>query len=121
MIEVLAGFAPHFEPGEIEDIARRMDIWRQPLADLESPNILRYKYSSKMTWRTWPKSSPLDRFEQVGKLLSKINAWFFSQAILHAAVLLDVQTGVCLVCACINFFIFTWEACNQKWVQHPFI
>ena len=51
--------------GEIEDIARRMDIWRQPLADLESPNLLKFKYTSKLTWRTWPKSSPLDRFEQV--------------------------------------------------------
>ena len=65
MIEVLAHFAPHFTAGEIEDIARRMDIWRQPLADLESPYILRFKYNSKLTWRTWPKSSPLDRFEQV--------------------------------------------------------
>ena len=65
MIEVLAHFSPHFMAGEIEDIARRMDIWRQPLADLESPNILKFKYSSKLTWRTWPKSSPLDRFEQV--------------------------------------------------------
>ena len=56
---VMADLAPYFVGTYIEDIARRLDFWKRPTVELNSPNIVRFQYSTTETWRTWPRSIDL--------------------------------------------------------------
>ena len=47
---------------KMEKIARSVDIWRKPVADLESPSILNYVYNNANSWRIWPYSWNLKTF-----------------------------------------------------------
>ncbi len=65
VLGVLATFDQHFSNKEITNHARRMTIWRQPLADLESPQILQYKLNYWEVWKTWSRTESLHKFSQV--------------------------------------------------------
>ena len=49
----------YFERDELESKMRNLSLWRQPVVDFRTPEVLKYSYSVDETWRTWPASVPL--------------------------------------------------------------
>ena len=56
---------PHFSSNEITGFVRRMSIWRQPEADLESPQLLIFKLQRAEVWKTWSRTESLQKFSEV--------------------------------------------------------
>lgn len=50
---------PYFDNGNLEADARTLLIWRVPVAELDTPDILRYTYQATETWRTWPMTTTI--------------------------------------------------------------
>ena len=50
---------PYFEREEVESNLRNLSLWRQPIAELRTREVLKYLYSIDETWRTWPTSVSL--------------------------------------------------------------
>ena len=55
----ISHFLAYFERDEIEYKLRNLTLWRQPIVDLRSPQVLTHAYSFDETWRTWPVSVSL--------------------------------------------------------------
>ena len=49
----------YFEGNEVESKIRNLSLWRQPVLDVRTPEVLKYSYNFDETWRTWPASVPL--------------------------------------------------------------
>ena len=48
-----------FEKAQIESKIRNLTLWRQPVMNLRSHDVLQYSYDFDETWQTWPISVPL--------------------------------------------------------------
>ena len=49
----------YFDKDEIEYKMRNMSLWRQPIVDLRTDDVLKYSLNVDQTWRTWPLSVSL--------------------------------------------------------------
>ena len=58
-IDVMIQLEPYFAGAYIEERTRKIFFWRHPVAELATPNIVRFQYSDTETWRTWPRSVDL--------------------------------------------------------------
>ena len=56
---VISSLLGYVERDEVESKMRNLSIWRKPVVDLRTPEVLKYSYSFEETWRTWPASVPL--------------------------------------------------------------
>ena len=61
-LTIMNKLAPYFKGSRMEDICRKLTFWQQPLANLDTPNILKFKFPPTETWRTWRRSLPLKDF-----------------------------------------------------------
>ena len=49
----------YFRKDGVELNIRNLNIWRKPVIDLRTPEVLKYSYNIVETWRAWPASVPL--------------------------------------------------------------
>jgi len=52
--------AVYFDNSYLEEQIRKSYMWRQPVAELATLNLLRYTYQDTETWRTWSRSVSLE-------------------------------------------------------------
>ena len=49
----------YFRKDDVESNIRNLNLWRKPVIDLRTPEVLKYSYNIGETWRAWPASVPL--------------------------------------------------------------
>ena len=53
---------PFYDDSDIEDRLRALEIWRQPVARMETANILQFQHPASESWRTWDLDTSLYEF-----------------------------------------------------------
>ena len=61
-LHAVTALNPFYDDRGIEDRVRNLQIWRHPIAMLETADILQFQYTAAESWRSWGLSIRLDDF-----------------------------------------------------------
>ena len=61
-LNAITALVPFYDNNGIEDRLRNLQIWRHPIAMLETAEILQFQYSVTDSWRSWGLSIRLEDF-----------------------------------------------------------
>ena len=73
-IDVMIQLEPYFAGTYIEEKTRNILFWRHPIAELATPDIVRFRYGATETWRTWPRSVDLQDLGSGSSVFDEIAA-----------------------------------------------
>ena len=58
-LRAITSLLDYFDEDEVEYNMRNLSLWRQPIVDLRTADVLKYLLNVDETWRTWPLSVSL--------------------------------------------------------------
>ena len=58
-LAAVSSLPDYFEKDQVESKVRNISLWRKPVLDMRTWDVLKFTYNSDEAWRTWPISVPL--------------------------------------------------------------